>query len=233
VLGILIFFGVMVMLPKDARPAAQGSSMGSNFRTVLTFVPAMAGLCVGLFTSTANEVVNLVFGVWLAQSFGLKIAALGAAAAVIGISELCGEGLVAAFVDRLGKPRAVALGLGANSLAALLLPMIGRTEAGAVCGLFMFYISFEFTVVSAIPMMTEVLPSARATVMAFSLAFVSFGRAIGAPIATLLFHFGFPAVTAGAVFFNLLAYLALRRMQLALERKETPASANIGVHQEV
>ncbi len=225
VLGILIFFGVVLMLPKDVLPAAQGPGMGSNFRTVLTFVPALAGLCVGMFTSTANEVVNLVFGVWLAQSFGLKIAALGAAAAVIGISELCGEGLVAAFVDRLGKPRAVALGLGANSLAALLLPVIGRTEAGAVAGLFLFYISFEFTVVSSIPMMTEVLPSARATVMAFSLAFISFGRAIGAPLATLLFHFGFPVVTAGAVFFNLMAYLALRRMQLALPSSRTASPA--------
>ena len=130
---------------------------------------------------------------------------------------------MAAFVDRLGKPRAVALGLGANSLAALLLPVIGRTEAGAVAGMFpCFYISFEFTVVSSIPMMTEVLPSARATVMAFSLAFISFGRAIGAPLATLLFHFGFPVVTAGAVFFNLMAYLALRRMQLALPSQELP-----------
>ena len=207
--------------------------MGANFRTVLTYGPALAGLGLGLFASLANEMVNLVFGVWLERSFGLKIAALGAAAAVIGISELCGEGLVAAFVDRLGKPKAVAIGLGANSLAALLLPVLGRTEAGAVAGLFLFYLSFEFTVVSSIPMMTEVLPSARATVMAFSLAFISFGRAVGAPLATLLFHFGFPVVTAGAVVFNLLAYLALRRMQLALERKEAPTSAGTGVRQAI
>ena len=219
-LGVLALVCVALMLPKDARPADGRPGMSANFRTVLTFGPALAGLGLGLLVSTANEMVNLVFGVWLERSFGLKIAALGAAAAVIGISELCGEGLVAAFVDRLGKPRAVALGLGANSLAALLLPVAGRTEAGAVAGLFLFYLSFEFTVVSVIPMMTEVIPGARATVMAFSVAFMMLGRAIGAPLATLLFSFGFPVVTAGAVIFNLLAYLALRKMQASLGQME-------------
>jgi len=228
VLGVLIFIGVTLMLPKDIRPPDGNPTMLANFRTVLTFAPALAGLCIGTFTSTANELVNLLFGVWLEQSFGLKIAALGAAAAVIGISELSGEGLVAAFVDRLGKPRAVALGLGVNSLAALLLPLLGRTEAGALAGLFLFYISFEFTIVSSIPMMTEVLPEARATVMAFNVAFISLGRAIGAPLATLLFRFGFPVVTVGAVLFNLLALLALRRMQRGLERKETPPPVSSG-----
>ena len=216
----LVLVCVALLLPKEVRPAAGGPGMGANVRTVLTYGPALAGLGLGLAASTANEMVNLVFGVWLERSFGLKIAALGAAAAVIGLSELCGEGLVVAFVDRLGKPRAVALGLAANSLAALLLPLAGRTEAGALAGLFLFYLSFEFTIVSTIPMMTEVLPGARATVMAFSVAGMMSGRAVGAPLATFLFTFGFPVVTAGAVVFNLFAYLALRRMQAGLGQPE-------------
>ncbi len=212
-LGVLIFIGLFLMLPKDGKPADELPGLWANFRRVLVYLPALAGLSVGLLATTANESVNLIFGVWLEDSFGLQIAALGAAAAVIGFAELGGESLVAAFVDRLGKPRAVALGLTVNSLASLALPFLGRTEIGALAGLFLFYISYEFTLVSAIPMMTEVLPEARATVMAFNVAFISLGRAIGAPLATLLFRFGFPAVTAGAVVFNLLAMLALRRMQ--------------------
>jgi predicted MFS family arabinose efflux permease len=228
VLGVLIFAGVARMLPKDIRPGGEIPTLWVNFRVVLTFAPALAGLCIGMFASTANEVVNLLFGVWLEDSFGLKIAALGAAAAVIGLSELSGEGLVAAFVDRLGKPQSVALGLAVNSLAALLLPLLGRTEAGALTGLALFYISFEFTLVSSIPMMTEVLPESRATVMAFNVAFISLGRAIGAPLAAFLFHFGFPVVTAGAVLFNLFALLALRRMQTGLRadpKQSSPGSS--------
>jgi len=212
-LGVLMFVGIVLMLPKDGRPRDDRAALWVNFRAVLTYIPALAGLAVGLLASTANEVVNLLFGVWLEDSFGLKIAALGAASAVIGISELSGEGLVAAFVDRLGKPRTIAIGLLTNSLAALALPFLGRTEAGALTGLFFFYLSFEFTLVSCIPLMTEILPGARATLMSFNVAALSLGRALGALIAPLLYGFGFPIVTLGAVVFNIFALLALRHLQ--------------------
>jgi DHA1 family inner membrane transport protein len=147
-----------------------------------------------MFASGANELVNLLFGVWLEDSFGLQIAALGAASAIIGISELSAEGLVAVFVDRIGKTRAVALGLMVNSIAALALPFIGKTETGALAGLFFFYLSFEFTLVSSIPLMTEIVPSARATLMAFNVAALSLGRALGALIGPRLYGLGFLAV---------------------------------------
>jgi predicted MFS family arabinose efflux permease len=165
-----------------------------------------------LLVSAANELVNLIFGVWLEDSFGLQIAALAGASAVIGLSELGGEGLVAILTDRLGKARALALGISANIGAAILLPFIGRTEAGALVGLFLFYISFEYVIVSHIPIMTEMLPGARATVLAFNLTGHSLGRALGAFLAPILYGSGFQFVTVGAVFFNVLGLLALSRI---------------------
>jgi predicted MFS family arabinose efflux permease len=212
-LGALTFTGILLLLPKDGKPHDGGKPLWANFRLVLTHAPALAGLAVGLFATAANELVNLIFGVWLEDSFGLKIAALSASAVVIGISELGGEGLVAAFVDRIGKPRAVAIGLIANSLAALALPVVGRSVPGALVGLFFFYISFEFTLVSCIPMMTELVPAARATLMAFNVAAHALGRALGAPLAPLLYGFGFLVVAAAAVGFNLLALVALRKVK--------------------
>ena len=210
-LGCIIFIALFLLLPKDS-PSATALATSSNLRLVLTSVPALAGLAVGLFSSAANEVVNLIFGVWLEQSFALQITALGAASAVIGLSELGGEGLVAAFVDRIGKPRAVALGLAVNCLAALALPLVSRTEAGALAGLFFFYISFEFTLVSSIPLMTELVPSARATLMAFNVAALSLGRALGDLLGPRLYGLGFWFVVLGAVAFNTLALLALRKL---------------------
>jgi predicted MFS family arabinose efflux permease len=214
-LGALIFAGLFWMLPKEEKPAADTPTLRSNIRNLLTSTPVLAGLAVGLLASTANEVVNLIFGVWLEDSFGLQIAALGAASAVIGLSELGGEGLVAAFVDRLGKPRAIGLGLAANCLAALVLLFLGQTEAGALVGLFFFYITFEFTLVSLIPLMTELLPSARATLMAFNVAALSLGRAVGDLLAPRLYGLGFWFVVLGAVGFNLLALAALRKVNTA------------------
>jgi predicted MFS family arabinose efflux permease len=211
-LGVLAFALLYFIIPKEDHQPDPDATVFSNMRLVIATVPAMAGISIGLWASAGNEVVNLIFGVWLEDAFALQIAALAGASAVIGLSELIGEGLVAGFVDRMGKHRAIAMGLVANSGAALLLPILGRTPTGALVGLFLFYITFEFTLVSIIPMMTEVLPEARATVMAFNVAALSLGRAIGAPLAPYLYQYGFPVVAAGAVVFNIFALLALRRM---------------------
>ncbi|MDP2975872.1 MAG: hypothetical protein Q8N45_06610 [Anaerolineales bacterium] len=45
-----------------------------------------------------------------------------------------------------------------------------------------------------------------------SVAALSLGRAFGAPIAPWLYGFGFPAVAAGAVVFNVFALLTLSKM---------------------
>lgn len=213
ILGLLAAVILMFSLPKDDTPVGQPVTARSNFRRVFTSIPALAGLSIGLWVTVGNELVNLIFGVWLEDSFGLQIAALGASAAVIGFSEVGGEGLSALLADKLGKERAVGYGIAANSLAAVLLPFLGRSTFGALVGLFLFYITFEFTLVCVIPMMTEIMPTARATLMSFNVASLSLGRAIGAPLATFLYEFGFPFVVVGTVIFNIFALLALQRIQ--------------------
>jgi predicted MFS family arabinose efflux permease len=164
------------------------------------------------------------------NSFGLVIAALGAAAAVIGIAELSGETLAAAFTDKLGKPMAVALGVVFNSLAALTLPLLGISTAGAVLGLFLFFITFEYAIVSSIPLMTEVYPQARATVMAVYAASVSLGRGLGALVASPLYLFAeasptIPDILPSAlavIAFNLLALMCLRFLRQGARIRHSP-----------
>ena len=216
-LGLVMFAVIWRMMPRDETSHAEASPQTppkpdptKKFRAVLTNIPALAGISIALWASAANELVNLIFGVWLEDSFGLKIAALAGASAVIGLSELGGEGLVALTTDRLGKPRALMLGLTGNALASLLLPFVGRTELGALIGLFLFYITFEYVMVSHIPMMTEVMPEARATLLSFNLTGHSLGRMIGALLATFVYQrFGFFPVALIAILFNIFALLAL------------------------
>ena len=210
-LGLIMFLVVWRMIPGgDHASQTLTATSGKNVRAVLTNLPALAGVSIAMWATASNELVNLIFGVWLEDSFGLKIAALAGASAVIGLSELSGEGLVALTTDRLGKPRALVLGLIGNILAALLLPVVGRTAVGALAGLFLFYITFEYVLVSHIPLMTEVMPNARATLLSFNAMGHSLGRAIGALIATFIYErFGFLPVTLIAILFNLFALLAL------------------------
>jgi DHA1 family inner membrane transport protein len=213
ILGLGMLAVIWRLIPEDGGIKNSAPAL-SNMHAVLNSIPALAGILIALWASAANEVVNLVFGVWLADSFGLQITALAGATAVIGLAELGGEGLVATVTDRIGKPRAVAAGLLANILASASLPWIGRTETGALAGLFLFYISFEFLVVSQLPMMTEVVPAARATAIALNSIGFGIGRSVGALLSTFLYaRFGFGVVTITAVLFNGLALLALAEMQ--------------------
>ena len=213
-LGLGMFAVIWWMAPRRDANHVPARNPWANFGAVLRNVPALAGISIALWASAGNELVNLIFGIWLEDSFGLQIAALAGASAVIGLSELSGEGMVALLTDRIGKPRALFLGLLANSLAAILLPFIGRTEIGALIGLFLFYISFEYVLVSHVPMMTELVPGARATVMAFNVTGHSLGRAIGAFLAPFIYRqFGFLFVAILAVVFNIIGLLALRRLQ--------------------
>jgi MFS transporter, DHA1 family, inner membrane transport protein len=199
-----------------ARPEAGRTSAGGGFGAhvekygvVFRSAPARIALAVIFLGSMANETVNVVFGVWLEDSFGLKIAALGAASALIGLSELGGETLVAGTIDRLGKMRALFLGFGANTVVSLLLPLGGRSTGTALIGLFAFYLTFEFAAVSFIPLMSEIVPEARATLLAFYTAAFSLGRAAGAWISPLLYRIGFPAVASAAFALDVLALLGL------------------------
>ncbi len=214
VLGLGMFAVIWWMAPRRDANHVPARNPWANFGAVLRNIPALAGISIALWASAANELVNLIFGVWLEDSFGLQIAALAGASAVIGLSELGGEGLVALLTDRIGKPRALAWGLSANAVTAILLPFIGRTEIGALVGLFLFYITFEYVMVSHVPMMTELLPGARATVMSFNLAGHSLGRAIGAFLAPFIYRqYGFLFVALLTVVFNVFGLLALRKLR--------------------
>lgn len=217
-LGAASILTLVAIIPPDQAGRVKKPGFWMNLKAVFKHPPALAGILAGLLISVSNELVNLVFGVWIEDSFGVKIAALALASAIIGISELSGELLVGGLSDRLGKRRSVASGIVFNCLAVLALSAIGKNLAGALVGLFLFYITFEFSIVSMIPLMTEVLPEARASVMALFIAGISLGRAAGALLAPILYEAGWlPAgfsrlffLSVGAAALNLLALAALR-----------------------
>ncbi|NWG06079.1 MAG: MFS transporter [Chloroflexi bacterium] len=209
ILGLVALVFILLMLRDSTKPAPHADGVFGSVKQIVATPVVLAAFSIGTFVCSANEMVNLMFGVWLEDSFKLQIAALAGASAVIGLSELGGEGLVALFVDRIGKVRAAGLGIIVNSVAAILLPIIGRTEFGALAGLFFFFIAFEITIVSIIPLNSEVMPSARATTLAFAGSANFIGRAVGALLAPKLYALGFGIVTGAAVGFNLLALVAV------------------------
>jgi predicted MFS family arabinose efflux permease len=223
-LGIGLVVLLWRILPVDNPHRAARTSLRQGFQTILTYPPALAGLSISILISASNETVNIVYGVWMENSFGLQVAALGAASAIIGIAELSGEGLVAGFVDRIGKRRAVGIGLLSYALACIFLPVVGTTSQGALVGLFLFYLTFEFTIVSSIPLMTELIPSARATLMAGNVAAFSLGRVLGSLIGPVVFSYGLGVNATVAAIMNLVALAALVFFLHEKSTKITPSA---------
>jgi predicted MFS family arabinose efflux permease len=206
------------MLPKDSTPIEDQTGFWKNLRKVFSYPPAVAALVMAALYTAANETVTLVYGVWVEQAFALSIASLAATALAIGVSEFGGEVLVTMFTDKIGKRRALAVGIIGNCLAALALSFLGHWLVGAMLSLFLFYLTYEFTIVSGIPLMTEILPSARATMMAAHMAMIALGRSIGDLLAPTLFtQSAVPGITINAIAaigFNLLALIFLTRVRL-------------------
>jgi DHA1 family inner membrane transport protein len=213
-LGALCLVLIVLFVP-NGKPPLQHDANGDaiqagGLKQVLAIPAALAALLVSFAITAANEVINLMFGVWLEDSFNLQLGALAASTAVLGLAELGGESLTVALVDRLGKRRAVTIGILANILASLCLWQFGGSQWGALISLFAFYLSFEFTMVSFLPLISAVAPNARATLMAANIMAFSLGRAAGALLGPQLYTLGFGANALAAVVINGLAVVSLR-----------------------
>ena len=122
----------------------------------------------------------------------------------------------------------MSIGILFNILAAFLLVELGGSLIGAISALLFFYLSFEFTLVSSLPMLTEVLPGARASFMAANIALISVGRSVGAILSPFLYRIsssiGLPALSlnaSGAFLLNLLALAALLILWKGMQHVES------------
>ncbi len=138
----------------------------------------------------AAEVSFVVFGAWLEDRFGLSLVALGGAATAIAVAELAGEGASFALTDRLGPRRSVSIGLVICIAAfAALGPASGSLGGGLTVLVFAFF-GFEFAIVSALPLATEVAPAARARFLSLTVVALSAARAAAGVAGPALFSWG-------------------------------------------
>ncbi len=197
------------IIPQDPMGTGYRPTLREGIRLILGHRTALAILLVDFLLSASNELISIIYGAWMEDAFALRVTALGATAIVIGLAELTGEGAVAGFVDRIGKRRAVAAGVVVNIIALLLLPILDFRVETALLGLFLFYLSFEFGIVSVIPLLSELIPDARATLMAGNGMAFSTGRMLGALSGPVLFEIGLLANCSVAVLGNALALAVL------------------------
>jgi predicted MFS family arabinose efflux permease len=151
------------------------------------------GARVALFTvirSVINSAYRMAYAMQplLAAGMGVKLSDLAVA---LSIRSLLGvfSPFLAIFTDTQGRKKGMTLGLA------------------------LFFISFEVTLLSLVTLMTEVLPSARATVMAVTVATFSAGRVFGSLLGARLYQVSFWMICVAAVALDFLAVWLVQRIK--------------------
>jgi len=208
--GLLMALLIHKVVPGTANKNQQ-DKIFLSLRDVLGKPSALAMMATMFLLHSGVQQLYISYGALLEDEFLVQVTALGAVSAAFGIAELGGQGLVAAITDRLGKWRAVMIGLIATTLGSLVLPLFMGGLLGAVLILFFVFLSFEFTVVSGLALMSELAPEARGSMMASNLAVIETANGLGILFGSLLFNVGILGVSLVSALLVSLAALSLYR----------------------
>jgi DHA1 family inner membrane transport protein len=212
-MGVLALLGIaalVVLIPRANKTHAEqdpGFSLKAAWKGVMQEKTARGALVFVFLVSAANDNLFVVYGAWLEKSFGLSIVALGLGTGAIGLAELLGETVTATLADRIGLKRSVVTGLTSCIIFYVMLPFIGQTISMAFVSIFLIFAAFEFMIVTSVSMATELVPEARATMMATYLGAAGLGRVVGALIGGPVWLMG--GITATGVVSAILSVLAL------------------------
>ncbi len=108
--GLTIFF-----VPEIPPASSSIQQLKTGIKEIFRLIPLM-GLLLAMLIVIANQVVSIVFGIWLEQAYNLRLEELGAASSIIGIAGIAGVFTAIGLTDRLGKRRSLFIGLIINSL---------------------------------------------------------------------------------------------------------------------
>jgi predicted MFS family arabinose efflux permease len=172
-------------------------SLLGTWRRLLGHRPVVALMVTGFLLMAANEMPFIVYGAWLESSFGLSLGTLGLASISIGLAEAVAEMIMALVTDRLGKRRSALIGIVGLAASLVLLPWLSSFGlVPALAGMVLMAFSFEFGIISLLPLLTEVVPEARASTLSVSSTAVNLGRILGAVAGGWLWHWESIAIHA-------------------------------------
>lgn len=210
--GLLTAFLLWRTLPSARRHGSQTITLSYTWQMLRRYPVIWAAALYMALTLVAQEVLFIVYGDWMEGTFNLSLTSLGLATMLIGAAEMTGEAAAGWSVDRFGKRPVVILAGLLNAGIYLLIPFAGRDLTLALVTLFFLFLTFELAVVGAIPLLTELVPSARTAVMAMSLGAMAAGRTIGSLIGPILWaRLGIAGNAILAAVVMVLAVLVLAR----------------------
>ncbi len=210
--GVLAAVLLWRVLPPARKGPRHAVGLGYTWQMLRRHPVIWAAALYMMLTLIAQETLFIVYGTWMESTFSLSLTSLGFATTLIGLAEMGGEATAGWSVDRFGKrPVVILCGL-LNAAIFLIIPLSTGSLVSAMGVLVALFFTFEIAVVGAIPLLTELVPSARGVVMSMSLGAMAAGRTIGSLIGPVVWErFGVAGNSAISAVMMLLAVLVLAR----------------------
>ena len=204
VLGLVSAGLTRVGLPPAPPQTTNDSSKPSavplltTWHNLLRRRPVVVLLLTSFLLTLAIEIPFIVYGAWLEATFGLSLTALGLASTIVGLAEATAEIGTTVITDRLGKQRSVLVGLLGLAASLIALPWLAQFGlAATLAGVALMMLTFEFGLVSLLPLATELAPDARATLFSLNVTAFSLSRMLGTFIGGRLWQWQSIALNAG------------------------------------
>ncbi len=183
-------------------------------RAVSAHGPAVAALVYSLCLTLSHEIFFINYGLWMEDSFGLLLTALGAITIVIAVAEVIGEFIVITVADRFGTKPTSMYGMLVAALCFFIIPYLDFSLPLAMFGIFIMFICIETAIVAALPLFTEIMPKSRAVMMSANMGAHSLGRVSGAALGALIYKFSdgnFLVIGLAAGLIGLVGFVVMRR----------------------
>ena len=160
--------------------------------------------------ATAGLTTLVIAGTWLDDRLGVSTGGIGLVAMAFGAAELAASLGSAAFADRAGKLRSTRLALVTVLVGLALMTQAGSSLLIGASGLFIFFLGFEYAIVTSFSIVSESMPSARGRVLAVNNSIGTLARGMGTVSAGLLYsEFGIRGPAGVSVVAALLAIVLL------------------------
>ena len=164
------------------------------------------------FIMCSAQNLFVTFGAWLEDEFQFGAARLAVSGFSLGLVELVASVSSARQTDKWGKERSIALGALLVIPGGIFLSLGSENLIIGLIGVFIYFLGFEFSVVSLLPLATKLVPNSPGTGLGWVLGAGTLGRAVMAIVATTLFEsFGVRGPALMGAFFGLLGALTITR----------------------
>jgi predicted MFS family arabinose efflux permease len=203
---IVSMFVIFNRVTNEARVVHESHSTTPQRVTGNSWLVVFTMFCI--MCSAQNLFVT--FGAWLEDEFQFGAARLAVAGFSLGLVELVASVSSSRQTDKWGKERSIALGALLVIPGGIFLCLGSNNLIIGLIGVFIYFLGFEFSVVSLLSLATSLVPNSPGTGLGWVLGAGTLGRAVMAIIATHLFEsFGVQGPALMGALFGLIGALTI------------------------